>query len=376
MGVVNLNYLRIGLLLILAGGMPLHAATPGGSGGGNAITTDVPDAGGQTSSGGTLSANNSLAPTVTGISTGGNIEIRHGFIGQLFEAAPQFVSGGGITANPTTGVVGQAIAFSINATDEDPFTISWDFGDGQTDTTNSASVSHTYSAAGTFTITVTLNDPDGLSNASTLTLDVIPDIDPNDIDGDGIPNDADADADNDGVGDELETALGTDPLDANSSPVPAAVAASPEALTITKMRIKLRFDKDGTDKILLSGALDIPDDFDPTGVRLAFDIGGITRIFTLDAKGKQKLGFDAIKLRIKKTKKVVLAQAALLKLKISRGTFRDFLVDEDLTGAATVKLVPRTVVVTLILPDAPARMLQKAQPQQYSAKEGKLGKTL
>lgn len=78
-----------------------------------------------------------------------------------------------LQSNPiTTGfnivsISGLTATFSNNNTDVDFFT--WDFGDGNTDTTNNPAV-HTYSTFGTYTVTLTQTNPCGTYDTSFVVL--------------------------------------------------------------------------------------------------------------------------------------------------------------------------------------------------------------
>jgi PKD repeat protein len=56
------------------------------------------------------------------------------------------------TFTPATPNVGQAVSFSAASSVGSPTIFSWDFGDGQTSSGNSAAVNHTYTAGGNFTV--------------------------------------------------------------------------------------------------------------------------------------------------------------------------------------------------------------------------------
>jgi len=173
----------------------------------------------------------------------------------------------------------------------------------------------------------------------------------------------DADTDGDGVSDELEIALGTDPFDANS--VPAVNAKAPLPLNIKKLGISLNFAIGGRDGIALSGVLPIPAGFVFAGQKIGIEVGGVVRSFTLNAKGKAKVGTNSFAIGIKP--KLGLSKYTM---KVSRGTFSDRLQDEKLTNT-TVKALPVTVIVNLIFNNT---FYQKAQPQSYTARQGKTGK--
>ena len=63
------------------------------------------------------------------------------------------------TFSPAAPTAGQAVSFDGSASTGSPTAYSWDFGDGQTATGNTAASSHTYQAAGTYTVTLSVAKP-------------------------------------------------------------------------------------------------------------------------------------------------------------------------------------------------------------------------
>lgn len=140
---------------------------------------------------------------------------------------------------------------------------------------------------------------------------------------------------------------------------------------VSKLGIKVNFAKPSVDSIALKGTLAVPADFAVAGATLEVSIGGVVKTFTLDAKGKAKVGDDKAQLTVKAKKGVVLAQDAKLSVKFSKGSFASSLADDGLVDA-TVKDVAVTMPVEIELNDT---MYASAQPQTYTAKTGKTGKT-
>ena len=140
---------------------------------------------------------------------------------------------------------------------------------------------------------------------------------------------------------------------------------------VTKLQIKLNFAKASMDGIDLKGTLAVPDGFSPAGATLQVSVGGVVKSFTLDAKGKAKVGTDQAQVFVKKKKGLVLAQDAKLTVKFAKGSFASSLLDEGLVDA-TVTDAPVTIPVEVVMN---ATTYAKAQPQVYTAKQGKTGKT-
>ncbi len=161
-------------------------------------------------------------------------------------------------------------------------------------------------------------------------------------------------------------AVFTDVCQADFSSGAAVCGCVPaQALTIKKLSIKLNFAKPSSDSIQLQGTLEVPSDFDPAGATVVVDVGGVIRSFTLDEKGKSKVDYDQA--QIKKPKDGLSKYA----VKIAKGSFSTTLADEGLTDT-TVKDFATEVGVGL---DVNAAKLRKLQPQLYTAKQGKSGKT-
>ena len=128
-------------------------------------------------------------------------------------------SGGGsspvITASPNPAPVRQAVTLSIALGSTPHSAILWGFGDGTTDNTNSSSVVHTWNSPGTFPVTATITTPNG-TLYSSLVLIILGNSTSQDYDGDLLSDADDSDDDNDGFMDQVETNLGTNPLDGAS----------------------------------------------------------------------------------------------------------------------------------------------------------------
>jgi hypothetical protein len=140
---------------------------------------------------------------------------------------------------------------------------------------------------------------------------------------------------------------------------------------VSKLAIKLNFAKPARDGIGLKGTLAVPAGFAVAGATLEVSIGGLVKAFTLDAKGKAKVGTDHAKLFVKAKKGVVAAQDAKLNINLTKGSFAAAFADEGLVNA-TVTAVAVSVPVEIQLNGT---MYAKTQPQLYSAKTGKSGST-
>ena len=141
-------------------------------------------------------------------------------------------------------------------------------------------------------------------------------------------------------------------------------------LTVTKMGIKLNFSKADADSITLSGKIPVPDGFSAAGREVVVDVGGVVAPFLLDEKGKSKREGAQMKLTVKASKGIVLAQDAKLAIKLSKGNFSSSLADEGLVDA-TLDDAPVQVRAEVTV-DA-ARKYPIDRTLLYRAKAGKTG---
>lgn len=269
--------------------------------------------------------------------------------------APHITSA--LTAN---GSVGSQFSYTITATGTAPVTLNADpLPNGLTFSGDKITGSPV--AAGQYQVTLTATNASG-TDTQTLVITV-------GAAGGGNPppvGSSTKDTDGDGFPDELEKALSTSPTDAASTPL--NIKTAPQSLSMSKMQIKLNFAKAGSDSITLSGLLPIPDGFDPANTTIVFDIGGVTRSFTLDAKRQAKSdNGESVKVGVKLTKKQILAQSAKLSAKF-KGDIAASLADEGLVNATTDGSV--NVPIYVIFNNA---LNKGAMTLGYKAKQDKSG---
>lgn len=280
-------------------------------------------------------------------------------LGEMFEwgldifTAPVIDSGP--TATPSVASVGQTIAFTTSVTTS-PGTmasVEWNFGDGTTG--SGTTPTHAYLTAGTFTATVTVND--GISTAVTGTTSVT--IVAASV-GTGV------DSDGDGFSDSFETAAGSDPLSALTTPLGGASADEATlSLPDVKLAIALNFAKANSDAYALAGTLLVPEGYTPAGKSAVVDVGGITKVFTLTSAGSATSGVSAIKIAIKGS-----ASTAKFSVKSGKSALAATLLDEGLVNATTTANV--NVPITVVFGNL---VFAKTQTLSYKAAANKAGKT-
>lgn len=97
---------------------------------------------------------------------------------------------------------------------------------------------------------------------------------------------AEADADGDGFSDPVEKAFGTDPNSAASTPYGGQPAGPGTPIAKGGARVFLDFSNTQPDNMTVFGDLDIPNvPTDVDGRKVAIDLGGFVRLFTLDENG-------------------------------------------------------------------------------------------
>jgi hypothetical protein len=216
---------------------------------------------------------------------------------------------------------------------------------------NGAVISGTPEAAGGSEVVLTATNSVG-SNSLTLLLSVY--------------STTTGDTDNDGFRDELENGLGTDPTLASSTPFDGAPAGTVQALTDTKLQIKLNFKSGSTgkDQAKLQGVLPVPANFQLNQAVVVVDIGGVIRKFTLDEKGKAMVGNDLFKLNVKGKKDALEAQDGKFIAQFRKGTFADKFTDEHLVND-TVEY-PTTVILVVLFD---TKYFEVNKPVEYKARK-------
>ncbi len=110
-------------------------------------------------------------------------------------------------------------------------------------------------------------------------------------------------------------------------------------VVIQRAILKVNFSKTGKDLCKLQGTLDVPEGFDSTGAKISVDVGGATRTFTLDSKGKAKSSNGMFRLKNRRG-------AWTFKLLMKLGTWSNDWKDEGMVNE-TIKAKPVTARVVL-----------------------------
>ncbi|HLX65268.1 MAG TPA: PKD domain-containing protein, partial [Planctomycetota bacterium] len=275
-------------------------------------------------------------------------------------------------ATPSPALVGQSISLTAAATDADGDTLSyvWNFGEGTN--ANGPSVSHTYTQPGNYLVFLVVTDPSSAFVYDQVTVTV------NGTGGGGGGGGgenqsvvgAGPDSDGDGFSDAFESAVGTDPTSAASTPTGQPItAAELLPLALSTASINLNFARPAGDSIAFAGTLAIPAGFNPSGAKIYFDVGGVAKVLTLGANGSIKSGGDSVKINFRKKNGVVLAQTARYTAKFADGSFATALAAEGLTNTVA-KNAPVTVTFTLVLNGS---VSQTARNMLYTARTGRTG---
>ncbi len=144
---------------------------------------------------------------------------------------------------------------------------------------------------------------------------------------------------------------------------PSGAVVPPLDLTIKRLSVKVDFKHASHDSLLLQGVLPINSLSDVAGAPISFDIGGIQRQLTPNARGKAASGADTLTIAKPRNGN------AGFTLKLNKGTFFDSLMDEGFANAAVKKLsTPILVKVSFN-----GQTYQHLQPQTYSATKGRNG---
>jgi hypothetical protein len=265
---------------------------------------------------------------------------------------------------------GRPFTYTITATGLQPITFSAaNLPPGLTlSPSGSGVISGTPTTPGQYQVTLTATNIAG-QDVETLVINV--GTEPDDLDGDGFPN-------------ELEIALGTDPLNANSTPFggkPANYLYPVQVINITALAVKLNFAVQGKDSITIQGKMPLLQALS-ANQQVTLVVGGMVSKFTLDAHGKGSgsvsdltataSGTCAFALRAPKqpapTQNSPLTASFTAKL---AGDFAAALASRGLTDDNLSRPVSRAVRVFMLLDQTIVYDCNKLV--SYTAKKGKTG---
>lgn len=261
--------------------------------------------------------------------------------------SPAIVSGP--TAVPSAAVVGATVQFgsSAAAANGQPVTYVWNFGDGTS--ASGANVSHIFGAPQNYTVTLTVTDTLGAVSVATLTEVVF--LDAN---GDGLP-DVDPNIDNSGYIGAVSVVKGITPL----------------PLALKTLMIGLNFAKPASDSVTLTGSLPIPAGFNATSQSVVVIVGGVGRQFVLTSKGKG-LAIPNGLFQLHFNSRAATTQFGKFTFKVTKATIQSILASTSGLKNETVKDEAHTVRASVFFNN---QIYDVMQPQSYTAKAGKTGKT-
>jgi hypothetical protein len=208
---------------------------------------------------------------------------------------------------------GDPVTFTIGAVDPQGNAVAclWDFGDGQTST--DCEPSHVFSNCGPHTVMVALND--GISTTTT-----------------------------------------------------GLIVAVVCPLDVRKLNIKVNFPLGKLDTSTLAGFVELPVGYNVTNLAAQLEIGDVAVPFTLNLKGLGLNGYSSLKLQ-HKGKPTNLVWQVTGKFK---GNFDSVWANNGLTNA-TVRYVPITMPVLLLLDSDPPEAFYAEESLLYRATAGKSG---
>ena len=232
-----------------------------------------------------------------------------------------------------------------------PILTSWNFGDGTTG--SGAALTHTYTQAGVYPVIATIND--GVNSAASSLIVTVRATRV----GFGV------DSDGDGFSDATELATGTNADDPNSNVLGKPLdPASIGILAVTKAQIKLNFAKSNSDSIAIGGVLLSPSQLNVANSKVLVDIGGVSKMLVLNAKGAAKLGNDTLKLTLQKGPSLKFTAS------FKKGSFGPTLGTSSNLSNDTIPGGVRTIAITVALISG---VYEAAQPVTYKAKKFKSG---
>jgi hypothetical protein len=152
-----------------------------------------------------------------------------------------------------------------------------------------------------------------------------------------------------------------------ATPSPAlsfeVVAPGTPYFDVAKLAVALKFSRSGADSITLSGQFPLADGTALAGKSVTIDVGGVSRTFTLDAKGRSPKGVDAAAVKPPK------GGVAKFTASFRKGDFAAALQDEGLSNATVANVYAPTLVTVTFDGAGNAETFQLV----YAAKQGRSG---
>ena len=259
-------------------------------------------------------------------------------------APPNILQGPTLLSN--MAVSGLPLVFACSS--DQAVSWSFNFGDGSPAVSGDP-VNHVFASPGTFTVTATATNGAGQSSSNTLILNLVAmsgSLSNFDSTGNGFPN-------------EIDQALGIDPLNPNLAPR----TGPPLTLNVTQLNIALSFISGGKNSVSLKGTLPIPAGFIANGQTVLIDVGGAIKIFTLDARGSAQIDkLNKMKLMLKSKRGIAPQQNAGFAITLGDSQLSVLLADEGLTRGAAKKSARIVPVLALFN----KQFFRKDQSVQYT----------
>lgn len=252
-------------------------------------------------------------------------------------------------ATPIRPYPREAVTFSVAASDVDEQALAylWDFGDGTFEAGSNAQ--HAYSAPGRYEAWVTIGDSVA-TTLSRVTVNVRPLH---------VANPVNADDDSDGFSDELETSLGSDPLDAESFPAGKLNSAPMQS---GKLKVSLNFKKPDSDTLAFSAVLSLPRN--SVADQVLIDVGGVIQAVAPAVKTKGRAA-SGVTVRTN-----AASRTMALKMTV-RGSLAARFADEGLTAAAALESQRKIQVTVRVIQGGQNFFFKKEFELKYTAKSGR-----
>lgn len=262
-----------------------------------------------------------------------------------------------VITSPLTlfGLTGVPINYTITASGSQPATFSATGLPPGLTNPGGAVIVGLPTQSGSFAVTLnasyTSNGNTALTSQKTLVMTI----------GDLVPG---TDSDGDCFPDDLEVALGSDPLNIGSTPL-SLPACAIQPLSHLKLSVKLNFAHPGSDTVTMNGTLPFPPGFSSPGQRIVVYFAGIIRPGTLGSNGTFAESGTKITLKAKSS-----PAGGNGKFSVTvKGNLAPTLAKSGLSNA-TIPHDQRQVLIMVIVGDL---VFSQTQNVVYSAKAGKTG---